>query len=48
MKKQKYLAALMQCNAVWIASSLATPNKYMRPIDLLLHKIALRKKGAVL
>ena len=46
MKKQKYLAFLMTLPAAWILASLSQPNKFMRPIDLALHRIALRNKGA--
>jgi hypothetical protein len=45
MTKKQYLKALMAQPPEWIAASLADPSPSMRPVHLLLHRIALRRIG---
>lgn len=46
-QKRELLAALMQQPAEWVRRSLASPNAYMGPLNLALHKVALRRMGAL-
>jgi hypothetical protein len=44
MKKQKYLALLMDMPTDWIISSMRDPSPYMTQTHIKLHAIALRRR----
>lgn len=44
-QKRECLQALMGQSADWIAASLAQPNRHMCATCLVLHRVALRRKG---
>lgn len=46
-QKRDLLAALMAQPAEWVRRSLESPNAYMGPLNLALHKVALRRMGAL-
>lgn len=46
-KRAAYLAALAQQSAAWIRASHDNPNAYMTPACLRLHRLALRRMGAL-
>ena len=47
MRKQQYVAALEKQPTDWILASAQNPNSFMRPIDILLHYVVLRRRGAI-
>lgn len=46
MKKRECFNALMNQSADWILKSAKNPNRFMSKTVVLLHYLALRKKGA--
>jgi hypothetical protein len=46
-QKRDLLAALLAQPAEWVRRSLANPTPYMGPLNLALHKVALRRMGAL-
>jgi hypothetical protein len=43
MKKQNYVKALQSQPLAWVKLSAANPNKFMKPIDILLHYVVIRR-----
>lgn len=45
--KAKYLKACMNQSIDWLKASATNPNKYMTKTDILLHYVAIRRKGGL-
>jgi len=45
MNNREYLALINKESTEWIRASMGSPSKYMRPIHIALHAIALRRRG---
>lgn len=46
-RKQAYIQALEQFDSNWIKSSMLNPTRYMTKVDILLHALVLRRRGAL-